>query len=82
MDWYKKRNIFFNREKKIFESFSDPNINPTKNEIILDLKLDSFGSLWIGTQFGGLFKYEERTLFNSYRFVSSEKKFINPWLGK
>ena len=78
--WIGTRNgiFFFNREKKIFESFSDPNINPTKNEIILDLTLDSFGTLWIGTQFGGLFKYEERTLFNSYRYKSSDKNSLTP----
>ncbi|MFZ1292111.1 MAG: two-component regulator propeller domain-containing protein [Melioribacteraceae bacterium] len=69
---------FFSKEKKRFESFSDPSINPIKNEIILDLKLDSFGSLWIGTQFGGLFKYEDGTLFNSYRFKSSEKNSLTP----
>jgi serine phosphatase RsbU (regulator of sigma subunit)/ligand-binding sensor domain-containing protein len=70
--------FFFNKEKKSFENFSDPSINPIKNEIILDLKLDSFGTLWIGTQFGGLFKYEERTLFNSYRFTSSDKNSLTP----
>jgi serine phosphatase RsbU (regulator of sigma subunit)/ligand-binding sensor domain-containing protein len=78
--WIGTRNgiFFFNREKKIFESFSDPTINPTKNEIILDLTVDSFGTLWIGTQFGGLFKYEERTLFNSYRYKSSDKNSLTP----
>jgi len=70
--------FFFNREKKRFENFIESSINPTKNEIILDLKLDSFGTLWIGTQFGGLFKYEERTLFNSYRFESSDKNSLTP----
>ena len=69
---------FFNKEKKIFKSFDESSINPTKNEIIIDLKLDSFGTLWIGTQFGGLFKYEERALFNSYRFSSSENNSLTP----
>ena len=78
--WIGTRNgiFFFNKEKKIFESFSDPTINPTKNEIILDLTLDSFGTLWIGTQFGGLFKYEERTLFNSYSYNSSDENSLTP----
>ena len=69
---------FFNKEKRRFESFGETSINPTNNEIILDLKLDSFGTLWIGTQFGGLFKYEERTLFNSYRYTSSDKNSLTP----
>ena len=40
--------------------------------------MDSFGSLWIGTQFGGLYKYEERTLFKSYSFSSSDKNSLTP----
>ena len=69
---------FFNKVKKRFESFGEPSTNPTKNENILDLKMDSFGTLWIGTQFGGLFKYEERTLFNSYSSTSSDKNSLTP----
>jgi serine phosphatase RsbU (regulator of sigma subunit)/ligand-binding sensor domain-containing protein len=69
---------FFDRQKRRFAGFTDPSKNPVRNEIILDLKLDSFGSLWIGTQFGGLFKYEERTLFNSFRFASADKNSLTP----
>ena len=69
---------FFSKEKKRFESFGEPSTNPTKNENILDLKMDSFGTLWIGTQFGGLLKYEERTLFNSYSSTSSDKNSLTP----
>jgi serine phosphatase RsbU (regulator of sigma subunit)/ligand-binding sensor domain-containing protein len=78
--WIGTRNgiYFFNKENKRFESFNDSSINPTKNEIILDLKLDSFGSLWIGTQFGGLLKYEDKTIFNSYSSTSSDKNSLTP----
>jgi serine phosphatase RsbU (regulator of sigma subunit)/ligand-binding sensor domain-containing protein len=68
--------LYFDRRGEKFVGFNDQQKNPIKNEIIRDLKLDSFGSLWIGTSFGGLFKYEDRTLFKSYRFNPTNKNSL------
>ena len=70
--------FFFDRKRERFENFLAQSVNSISNEVILDLQVDSFGSLWIGTQFGGLYKYEERTLFKSYSFSSSDKNSLTP----
>lgn len=70
--------LFFNRTKEKYERIADPLINPMKNEYVSDIELDAFGSLWIGTRRGGLFKYEESTLFKSYSSTESNKNSITP----
>jgi signal transduction histidine kinase/ligand-binding sensor domain-containing protein len=39
---------------------------------ILSLNFDSFGSLWIGTFSGGLFRYDGKAMFRSYSFQQNE----------
>lgn len=70
--------VFFDKAKEKFESVADHLINPMKNETVTDLNVDSFGSLWVGTLLGGLYKYEERTLFKSYSFSASNIKSLTP----
>lgn len=70
--------IFFDKKKEKFESIADPLKNPMKNGTVKDLKVDSFGSLWIGTLLGGLYKYEERTLFKSHSFSTTNRNSLTP----
>lgn len=69
---------YFEREKEKFVGFNDPSKNLLEDADILDLKFDSFGSLWIGTLSGGLFKYEERALLKSYSFNLVDKNSLTP----
>ena len=73
---------YFDRKKEKYIGFANSSNNPIKDAYILDLKFDSFGSLWIGTLSGGLFKYEEKAVLKSYSFNSSDKNSITPgWVN-
>lgn len=43
---------------------------------ILSLNFDSFGSLWIGTFSGGLFRYDGKAMFNSYSYHQEDPHSI------
>ena len=49
---------------------------------IWDLHFDSFGSLWIGTAGHGMYKYEEKAVFTSYRADRKNQVSILPgWVN-
>ncbi|MGB5666476.1 MAG: two-component regulator propeller domain-containing protein, partial [Maribacter sp.] len=57
----------FDEEENNFEFLT----NVFGKSPILDLQFDSFGSLWLGTDGEGLFKYEKKAVFQSYSFDQS-----------
>ncbi len=69
---------FFNRKTEKFEGFVNESNNGIENAEILDLKFDSFGTLWIGTYLNGLLKYEERAVLKSYSFDKNKKVSLSP----
>jgi len=73
---------FLEKEKK-FEYLSSGSNQRLDQSPILDLKFDTFGSLWIGTDMEGLFKYENRAVFTSYSFnkENPEGSIIQGWVN-
>ncbi len=69
---------FFNRKTGEFEGFVNESNNGTEKAAILDLKFDSFGTLWVGTLSEGLLKYEERNVLKSYSFDKNKKVSLAP----
>ncbi len=58
--------LSFNTETGKFETTDETTNQTLKNSGILSLNFDSFGSLWIGTFSGGLFRYDGNSIFESY----------------
>ncbi|MEP7322588.1 MAG: two-component regulator propeller domain-containing protein [Saprospiraceae bacterium] len=66
----------FNIKTKKFELFDFGPQHPLYGNQILDLKLDEFGNIWIGTQAQGLYKYEEKAIFRSYSYNKEQKNSL------
>ncbi len=64
---------FDDREKK-FEYMNAGSNQRLDQSPIQTLTFDTFGSLWISTDMEGLFKYENRAVFNSYSFNKDNPK--------
>ncbi len=69
---------FFNRKTGEFEGFVNKSNAGIENAEILDLKFDTFGTLWVGTLSEGLLKYEERAVLKSYSFDKNKKVSLTP----
>lgn len=67
---------YFDRKKKKFETVNSPANNILTEASILELNFDPFGSLWIGTFSGGLFRYDEKALFTTYSYSREFKNSI------
>ena len=68
--------LSFDRELMQFKYFNNESSGQLEHVPILDLHIDSFGSLWIGTVSKGVLKYEERTVFRSYSYNKNEKNSL------
>ncbi len=68
----------FNRKAKKFEQFNDDQKKELASATILDLKFDSFGTLWVGTMSEGLLKYEDKAVLKSYSFNKDDKGSLTP----
>jgi signal transduction histidine kinase/ligand-binding sensor domain-containing protein len=62
---------FFNRKT---EKFS--HLDKGARIVVSDLSFDSFGTLWIGTAYDGLLKYEVRSLLKSYSYNKDDKNSL------
>ena len=69
--------LFNNRTKK-FEELADDLKKELSGALILDMKFDSFGTLWVGTMSEGLFKFEDKAVLKSYSFNRNEKGSLTP----
>ena len=71
---------FFNSKTEQFENFNSGTDKKLDLGSIRDLKFDSFGTLWVGTYYDGLVKYEERSLLKSYSYNKDDKNsFTAGW---
>lgn len=72
----------FDRKKKTVQGFAkNPNMN-IEGASIESLVYDSFGSLWIGTQNDGMFKYEEKSVFKAYSHDKNNPASLTPgWVN-
>ncbi|HLN53852.1 MAG TPA: two-component regulator propeller domain-containing protein [Lentimicrobium sp.] len=59
-----------------FDSINGAANEYLRNTGILSLNFDSFGSLWIGTFSGGLFRYDGNNLFESFSYGADTKHSI------
>lgn len=66
----------YDRKKKKFETVNSIANSVLKEASILELNSDPFGSLWIGTFSGGLFRYDEKALFQTYSYSKEFKNSI------
>jgi signal transduction histidine kinase/ligand-binding sensor domain-containing protein len=56
-----------------------PEVSAQLSQVLVrHLKYDSFGTLWIGTQFDGLFKYEKKALFKSFSYNKAPGPSLTP----
>ncbi len=70
----------FNSKTEQFENFKNGTDKKSDLRAIRDLKFDSFGTLWAGTSYDGLVKYEERSLLKSYSYNKDDKNsFTAGW---
>ncbi|MGC3944770.1 MAG: two-component regulator propeller domain-containing protein [Chryseolinea sp.] len=68
----------FDRKKKTVQGFPKDARNNIEGASIEALAYDSFGSLWIGTQNDGLFRYEEKSFFKSYSYDKNKPASLTP----
>ncbi|TVQ09831.1 MAG: hypothetical protein EA364_13190, partial [Balneolaceae bacterium] len=59
--------IQYNRESAEWVTFANISQNRISGSNILALETDSFGNLWLGSWQAGLFKYENKRIFNAIR---------------
>lgn len=67
---------YYDRKNKKFETINSPANNILKEASILELNFDPFGSLWIGTFSGGLFRYDEKALFRTFSYNKDYRNTI------
>jgi ligand-binding sensor domain-containing protein len=67
---------YFNRRTGQFSSFSNGVKKDLEHAPVNELKFDSFGTLWIGTNADGLIKYENRPQLTSYLFNKGDKNSL------
>ena len=69
---------YFDKKQKQFMGFNPSGGKPLATSSMLDLRIDSFGTVWIGTSNEGLLKYEEKARLKSYSFNKDDKISITP----
>jgi signal transduction histidine kinase/ligand-binding sensor domain-containing protein len=72
----------FDPKTKLTNAFVDESNGILQYSAVYTLALDSFGTLWIGTNSTGMYKYEERSLFKSYRYDKGKSGTLtNGWVN-
>ena len=69
---------YFNRRTGQFASFDNGVKKELEHAPVNELKYDSFGTLWIGTNADGLLRYEDRPQLTSYLFNKGDKNSLTP----
>jgi signal transduction histidine kinase/ligand-binding sensor domain-containing protein len=73
---------YFNRRTAQFSSFNNGIKKELEHVPVNELKYDSFGTLWIGTNTDGLMRYEDRPQLTSYLFNKADKNSLTPgWVN-
>jgi len=73
---------YFNRRTAQFSSFDNGVKKELEHAPVNELRCDSFGTLWIGTNADGLLKYEERPQLSSFLFNKEDKNSLTPgWVN-
>jgi len=73
---------YFNRRTGQFSSFDNGVRKELEHSPVNELKFDSFGTLWIGTNADGLLRYEDRPQLTSYLFNKGDKNSLTPgWVN-
>ena len=73
---------YFNKRTGQFSSFDNGVQKELEHAPVNELKFDSFGTLWIGTNADGLLKYEDRPQLTSYLFNKADKNSLTPgWVN-
>jgi hypothetical protein len=67
---------FFDRKNSTFSMFNNGIKKELEQTPVSDLRLDSFGTLWIGSYAHGLLKYEDKPQLKSYIHNEIDKKSI------
>jgi len=67
---------FFNRTTKQFSMIIDPAKKELDHANLSSLKVDGFGTLWIGSFSNGLIKYEEKSSLRSFSYSQDDKRSI------
>jgi hypothetical protein len=69
---------YFNRMTNQFSSFNNGIKKELEHVPAVELKFDSFGTLWIGTNADGLIRNENRPQLKSYTYNKADKNSITP----
>ncbi len=69
---------YFDKKQKQFLDFKPTGGKPLAKTSMLDLRIDTFGTVWIGTSNEGLLKYEEKARLKSYSSNKEDKISITP----
>jgi len=69
---------YFNRSTGQFAAFDNGVKKELEHAPVNELKYDSFGTLWIGTNADGLLRYEDRPQLTSYLFNKGDKNSLTP----
>ena len=69
---------YFNRRTGQFSAFDNGVKKELEHAPVNELKYDSFGTLWIGTNADGLLRYEDRPQLTSYIFNKGDKNSLTP----
>src|SRR5689334_10032593 len=73
---------YFNRRTRQFSSFNNGIKKELEHTPVNELKFDSFGTLWIGTNADGLLRYEDRAQLTSWLFNKGDKNSLTPgWVN-
>jgi signal transduction histidine kinase/ligand-binding sensor domain-containing protein len=73
---------YLNRKTGQFSSFNNGVKKELEHAPVNELRFDSFGTLWIGTNSDGLLKYEDRPQLTSYLFNKADKNSLTPgWVN-
>ncbi|MEO7801387.1 MAG: two-component regulator propeller domain-containing protein, partial [Ginsengibacter sp.] len=67
---------FFNRQTGKFSRFNNGVKKDLEHTPVVDLTLDDFGTLWIGSYKDGLIKYENKPQLKSYSHNDNEKNSL------
>jgi signal transduction histidine kinase/ligand-binding sensor domain-containing protein len=67
---------FFDRKTRTFSRFNNGIKKELEHTSVVDLCLDSFGTLWVGSHANGLIKYEDKPLLKSYSYNPADKRSL------
>jgi len=74
--------FYFDRKTKVFSAFTEGGNKELEKVSVSSLAVDHFGNLWFGTSSKGLFRYEKKSDFISYKSNSNEKNSLSGWVGQ